>query len=243
MRAAEERSREDGSRAAGAIGGRSTPYVRSFPRLVSFVSNDDEPYRGRAASSSTQMRLFSSLRPSLALLGIQIDKANIVSHFEAVQRCSVGRLLPPLPREISGGSGEAAKLLYRGNKREKEAGRKPLLPLLRGCYRQLRRCSTRVGRAKERHIVHVHHHPLPSAESSEIVKACAGSQPPSCLRRPVAMEWMEYGVSQSKSGLLCSEKRSENCALHFPVLPSLFICRVRRVACEASTHGYTDSFF
>ena len=51
------------------------------------------------------------------------------------------------------------------------------------------------------------------------------------------------GVSQSKSGLLCSEKRSENCALHFPVLPSLFICRVRRVACEASTHGYTDSFF
>ena len=81
------------------------------------MSNDDEPYRGRAASSSTQMRLFSSLRPSLALLGIQIDKATIVSHFEAVQRCSVGRLPPP--REISGGSGEAAKLLYRGNKRER----------------------------------------------------------------------------------------------------------------------------
>ena len=52
-------------RAAGAIGGaQHHMFVPSLPRLVSFVSNDDEPYRGRAASSSTQMRLFPSLPPS-----------------------------------------------------------------------------------------------------------------------------------------------------------------------------------
>ena len=117
------------------------------------------------------------------------------------------------------------------------------MPLLRGCYRQLRRCSTRVGRAKN-----------VTLSMSTVITTAAGGELGDCksLCRqpaafvpppPLAMEWMEYGVSQSKSGLLCSEKRSENCALHFPVLPSLFICRVRRVACEASTHGYTDSFF
>ena len=190
MRAAEERSGEDGSRAAGAIGGRSTPYVRSFPRLVSFVSNDDEPYRGRAASSSTQMRPFPSLHPSLALLGIQIDKATIVSHFEAVQRCSVGRLLPPPPREISGGSGEAAKLLYRGNKRERrreEAAVAVAARLLPPAPSLLDSSRT----SEERHIVHVHRHPPWPVESSEIVKACAGSQPPSCLRRLPWNRWSE----------------------------------------------------
>ena len=174
------------------------------------------------------------------MLGIQIDKATIVSHFEAVQRCSVGRLLPP-PREISGGSGEAAKLLYRGNKRERRR---------EGGSRCCRCCaavtaSSVVARLEsdERRTSHC---PCPpsstmasAVESSEIVKACAGSRFSASSASCRGMD----GVSQSKSGLLCSEKRSENCALHFPVFSSLFICRVPRVACEASTHGYTDSFF
>ena len=189
------------------------------------------------------MRLLPSLRPYLALLGIQIDKANIVSHFEAVQRCSVGRLLPPPPpREISGGSGEAAKLLYRGNKRERRE---------EGGSRCCRCCaavtaSSVVARLEsdERRTSHC---PCPPSstmasalESSEIVKACAGSQPPSCLRR---LPWNRWSESIEIGSVVFREEIGELRATFSSSPFTVFICRVRRVACEASTHGYSDSFF
>ena len=141
------------------------------------------------------MRLFSSLRPSLALLGIQIDKANIVSHFEAVQRCSVGRLLPPPPRarDLRWFWRSGQIIISWEQEREKEGGRREaavavaarLLPPAPSLLDSSRT-------SEERHTVHVHRHPpRQPAESSEIVKACAGSQPPSCLRRLPWNRWSE----------------------------------------------------